>query len=198
MKQHSLLLICAGLLALSSCSGPSKYMPRDPGVFGNNYGYAEVRFDTTGYQVLFMGNDKTEPATVEKYTLYRAAELTAQRGYDYFDVLNGNGGPGNAPSSDMTVEITQVMPGKPGMSAEDMGRTPINPGMKPSQITPNSIVNPNPDDVPGARNTAQSSTTTLHLNSKLIRMHKGTRSASDTTAIDAKAMLRDVGPSIER
>ena len=34
--------------------------------------------------VSFSGNSYTSRDTVEKYLLYRAAELTVQRGYDYF------------------------------------------------------------------------------------------------------------------
>src|SRR5262249_2158652 len=36
----------------------------------------------------FSGNSSTELQTVRKYVLFRAAELTLERGYDYFVIMD--------------------------------------------------------------------------------------------------------------
>jgi hypothetical protein len=51
-------------------------------------GYADFRLDETTYRVRFKGNNYTSRAQVERFLLYRCAELTAQRGYDYFVLVD--------------------------------------------------------------------------------------------------------------
>lgn len=52
------------------------------------YGYAETSLDVNRARVSFAGNGETSRETVETYLLYRAAELTLQRGFDYFTVVD--------------------------------------------------------------------------------------------------------------
>ena len=73
--------------ALASCATPTPYQPAAPGrTLG--YGYSNYRIDDTHWRVTFSGNSLTSRETVEKYLLYRAAELTLEQGYDWFDTTD--------------------------------------------------------------------------------------------------------------
>jgi hypothetical protein len=75
-------LTMLGLLA--ACGGqPTPYQPAAEG-----YGYSEQQIEDNRYRVTFAGNDLTPADTVQNYLLYRAAELTLDRGYDYFTMVD--------------------------------------------------------------------------------------------------------------
>ena len=72
--------------ALAGCATtPTPYQPyvseRGPGVHG---GFSEQRLAPDRLIVRFHGNEMTSRERVEGYLLYRAAELTVQNGYDWF------------------------------------------------------------------------------------------------------------------
>ncbi len=71
-------------LVLSACATETPYGPR---VDNRGYGYSEQSIESNRYRVTFRGNSSTSRETVENYLLYRAAELTLQKGYDYFIVV---------------------------------------------------------------------------------------------------------------
>jgi hypothetical protein len=82
----------AGLLLLTAvpaCMTATPYQPYrpelTPGVHG---GYSEQRIAPDRYRVKFHGNEITSRDRVEGYLLYRAAELTAQNGYDWFAITD--------------------------------------------------------------------------------------------------------------
>ncbi len=75
------LCTIAALLVLAGCASPTAYAP-----VADRYGYAEQQLEDNRYRVTFSGNTVTERETVENYLLYRAAELTRARGYDYFEL----------------------------------------------------------------------------------------------------------------
>ena len=71
---------------LGGCGGqPTPYQPAADG-----YGYSEQQIEENRYRVTFAGNQLTPPGTVQNYLLYRAAEITLDRGYDYFTVVDRN------------------------------------------------------------------------------------------------------------
>lgn len=75
----------AGMLLLGACaSSETPYAPRQE---GSGYGFSEQSIESNRYRVTFRGNSQTSRETVENYLLYRAAELTLQKGYDYFVVV---------------------------------------------------------------------------------------------------------------
>jgi hypothetical protein len=57
-----------------------------------DYGYTEMPIDDNTYRISFHGNQLTDPETVERYALFRSAELTASKGYDYFVVAENSNG----------------------------------------------------------------------------------------------------------
>jgi len=78
----SLLLVLGSALILSACATATPYQAADER--NRDRGFAETQIEQNRYRVSFAGNSVTDLSTVENYLLYRAAELTTQRGYDYF------------------------------------------------------------------------------------------------------------------
>lgn len=74
-------------LLLGGCATSSTpYQPASPSnrVSG---GFSEVRLGADRYRVKFTGNTLTSRDKVEGYLLYRAAELTLQQGYQWFEII---------------------------------------------------------------------------------------------------------------
>jgi len=78
------LVLTAGL---SACATATPYQPRvtSGAVTG---GFSEQKLEGDRYRVAFAGNSLTSRETVERYLLYRAAELTVQQGYDWFETAD--------------------------------------------------------------------------------------------------------------
>ena len=81
-----LIAVAATGLALSACATATPYQP--VGATSTRGGYAEERITESRWRVMFAGNSMTSRDTVEMYLLYRAAELTVQNGYDWFEAVN--------------------------------------------------------------------------------------------------------------
>ena len=71
------ILLACFLAFLTSCATP--YQPK-----GLSGGYSQVQLDNNSARVQFKGNGYTSRERVEVFVLYRCAELTVERGYDYF------------------------------------------------------------------------------------------------------------------
>ena len=80
------LVAAAAALALAGCATTTPYQPA--GFNGQRGGYAEQRVDQNRYRVSFAGNSVTSREQVEMSLLFRAAELTAENGYDWFSTVN--------------------------------------------------------------------------------------------------------------
>lgn len=76
------LLVVATVFGLAACGTPTPYQP-----VADGHGYAEQPLEEDRYRVTFAGNSLTPRETVENYLLYRAAEITLERGYDHFVVV---------------------------------------------------------------------------------------------------------------
>jgi len=83
----ALALALASPLALASCETPTPYQPAAT-AGSYHMGYSDQRIDDDHFRVSFAGNSLTSRETVERYLLYRAAELTVQNGFDYFVLIN--------------------------------------------------------------------------------------------------------------
>lgn len=69
--------------ALAACETATPYQPLNV----NNAeagGYRDTRLNADHWRVAFSGNSVTSRETVERYLLYRAAELTVSQGFDWF------------------------------------------------------------------------------------------------------------------
>lgn len=81
MKYLNFVITSTILIFLMSCSTP--YQPK--GMLG---GYSEEKILTNMYKVEFKGNQHTKPDLIQKYLLYRCAELTKENGFEYFTVVS--------------------------------------------------------------------------------------------------------------
>jgi hypothetical protein len=91
MKRPFLALLAATVVAagLAACATPTPYQPLNP-ADASAGGYRDARLDATHWRVSFVGNTVTSRETVERYLLYRAAELTVGQGYDWFEEIQQN------------------------------------------------------------------------------------------------------------
>lgn len=92
MKTLRTAAIVGGMLVLSgltACVTPTPYQPVGT-VDAPRDGYAEAKIEDNRYRLKFSGNTATPRDTVETYLLYRAAELTLEKGYDTFIVVSRN------------------------------------------------------------------------------------------------------------
>lgn len=72
--------------ALFACATSTPYGPAADG----GYGFSDQRIEENRYRVTFRGNSSTSREIVENFLLFRAAELTLERGYDYFVVTESD------------------------------------------------------------------------------------------------------------
>lgn len=79
------LLIGAALL--SGCATPTPYHAASLTDPAHADGYHELSLEPERWRVVFAGNSLTSRETVETYLLYRAAELTLNNGYDWFQAV---------------------------------------------------------------------------------------------------------------
>lgn len=75
--------LASGSLLLAGCMTETTYRPATGQGF-NRTGYSDRQIEQNRYLITFAGNSVTDRDTVERYLLFRAAELTMQNGYDYF------------------------------------------------------------------------------------------------------------------
>jgi hypothetical protein len=88
MRPYILSLVFVALAGVSACatSGPS-YTPYQAAVPGK-FGFSEQRIETARYRISFEGNSRTTRQRVEDSLLLRAANVTLENGYDWFQVVN--------------------------------------------------------------------------------------------------------------
>ncbi len=82
-RVKSLVVLAVGALALAACATATPYQPEND----RGEGFAEFQLENNKFRVTFSGNTLTPLPTVENYLLYRAAEVTVNKGFDYFIVL---------------------------------------------------------------------------------------------------------------
>jgi hypothetical protein len=78
-----LSLVLMAVILLCACSTPYQ---RD----GFRGGHSDLLLDSNTYRVSFRGNGYTSSDKVETYLLYRCAELTVNKGFDYFVIIDRN------------------------------------------------------------------------------------------------------------
>jgi hypothetical protein len=81
MKRLSILAVAASALALTACASLAPYGPsRGP----SGQGFSEQRIEGDRYRVTYRGVGA--PGPVADRALLRAAQLTTEQGYDWFEI----------------------------------------------------------------------------------------------------------------
>lgn len=75
--------LAGGAMLLSACATETTYRPATGQGFYRT-GYSDTRIESNRFRVTFAGNSVTDRDVVERYLLFRAAQLTLENGYDYF------------------------------------------------------------------------------------------------------------------
>lgn len=79
------LTLSASAIILAACATATPYQPASaPGGFD---GFSQTMIEDDRAKITFGGNTLTERSTVENYLLYRAAEMTIERGFDHFTLV---------------------------------------------------------------------------------------------------------------
>lgn len=83
MRAPIVTMAVLAALACPACKTATPYQPRVAGARVG--GYSEERIDATHWRVRFSGNTATSRERVERYLLYRSAELTLLQGGEWFE-----------------------------------------------------------------------------------------------------------------
>lgn len=125
MKYQKCILYILVLLLICSCSTP--YQPK--GMLG---GYSEEKILANMYKVEFKGNQHTEAQLIQHYLLYRCAELTKEKRYLYFTIINEErhfNEQSVRPERDVSIETRS--------SASGGVRTIVNPDLQTASTSTN-------------------------------------------------------------
>ena len=87
MHRLTSLAAILSLMAMTACAKPTPYVAAED---TGGYGYSQEETGKDQYRIGFNGNGITPRKTVDLYLLYRAAELTEDKGFDYFIVGDRN------------------------------------------------------------------------------------------------------------
>jgi len=152
---RALVAAALGAAALGACVTATPYQPLGARGTGASGGFADVRLAADRYRVTFAGNSMTSRERVETYLLYRAAELTAERGYDGFTIVD------RATDRDVETrgpgEVLEVRCGEVGHDGQRPDERP-DPGAEPAdeeqdadarddveELAPRERIDPEPD-----------------------------------------------------
>lgn len=163
-------------LLLAACTTATPYGPASK---TGGYGFSDQRIEDNRYRITFRGNSTTSREIVENALLYRAAELTVQRGFDYFLVFE----------QDTEARTTYRSSSYPAF----YGRYGYgSPFYHPHYSFPYYAYGFGwgyPYD-------SYAYETTRYSAVAFISMHKGEKPANDRTAFDAREVLRNLGPVV--
>lgn len=146
----------------TSCATPTPYQPER-----NGYGYSEQMIEGDRFRIRFAGNGSTSLEAVRNAMLYRAAELTLERGGDYFVLLDSSA-EGMQQDRGPTVGI--------GLGGIHIGgHTGISIGI----------------------GTSTDLDKTAYAAAADIRIRQGVKPADDDQAYDARAVKNNLGPTVK-
>jgi hypothetical protein len=83
-RRPRILALAAALAGSATLAGCMTATPYKPATASSRMGYWDEQIESNRFRVSFAGNSLTARETVERYLLYRAAELTVQNGADHF------------------------------------------------------------------------------------------------------------------
>ncbi len=78
-----LMFVIISVVLLQACASHHAYQPAGR----DGYGYRHTKLSDTSYRVDFKAR-AIEPGKAQDYALLRAAELTLEKGYDWFEIIH--------------------------------------------------------------------------------------------------------------
>lgn len=82
------LLLAAAALTLTACETATPYQPLGAQHGEASGGYSDQQIEANRWRVTFSGNSLTSRETVERYLLFRSAQLTVDQGFDWFEAVD--------------------------------------------------------------------------------------------------------------
>ena len=171
------LLAATVALTLSACATATPYGPAGA---GNRFGYAEQRVDADRYRISFAGNSVTSREQVEMALLLRAAEITAENGFDWFSTVNR--------ATDRDVRF-QANP-------DPFYRDRYSPFWGPSWRYQRRGLWSSWGD-PFGRDFDVREIDRFEASAEIV-MGRGTKPAGDANAFDAREVVQNLGPRVTR
>ena len=195
MKILSLFGCLLLMLALESCwLQPTKYVQADSDA---SYGYYDVPLDSTRFIVSFYGNARTPVTTTDRYTLYRAAELTQEHGFDYFRVEDAKSS-AETGSTNSTTGTTTVVPTTTLDVANNPSVLPVPAGSIGTGLAGTTTATATTTTQVTSSVVSSSSSYTLFTSQRTIRMYHGTPPADAPNVYSAAAIVNLMKPYIKR
>lgn len=155
-------LIVLALLAfgLSACATPY-------GKYGIAGGYTDSRIDENTFSIRVEANGFTSQETASQHAMYRAAELTAENGFDYFIIVRGAD---NASNGAMVLPTVSSSQGTISSTGQVRTSTVTSPAIVMPIAYPNSAL--------------------------VIKSFKGSKPDGQVSAYDARSVMKYLGPQI--
>lgn len=174
---------------LTACATATPYQPNIAGQKAQG-GFSDRRLESDRYQVNFAGNSVTSRETVERYLLYRAAEVTVQAGYDWFETADRR--------TDRTARAVIDNYGYgPGWGGYGYGWGGPYGYWRPAwRGYYGGYWGPWGDPFWGGSTEVR--TIEKFQASAEILLHKGPKPAGDPRAYDAREIMTNLGPTIQR
>jgi hypothetical protein len=88
MKRTILVAALLAATALCGCETATPYQPLHAQGAKASGGYYDHQIEANRFEVGFAGNSLTKRDSVERFLLYRSAELTLAQGYDWFEAVH--------------------------------------------------------------------------------------------------------------
>ncbi len=171
-QTHLVLVTVLGIVGLlSGCATPYKAS----GLMGR-FGYSDIQIDHNTVKVSFRGNAVTSKDTVETYLLFRCAEVTVEKGYDWFATVSESG---------ETKQGTLNTPGYYTGSGNTSGH-----------ISGNSVFATT--NTQGTYFPSQTINFRMFGASAVIKMFKGEKPEDALGAYDAREVVKFMGPKIHQ
>jgi len=151
------------IMVLAACATPY-------GKYGALGGFRDARIDANTFSISVDNNGFTDQQTTSLHALYRAAELTASNGFDYFVIMSG---------ANNSTTMAMVVPGS------STSKTTVNAYGSSATATTNTTYAPAtvvPIVLPNA--------------TIVIKAFAGTKPADLANAYEARETMKYVGPQI--
>ncbi|WP_454716120.1 CC0125/CC1285 family lipoprotein [Caulobacter segnis] len=191
LRTATLVAALATVAGLSACATATPYQPNIAGQSASG-GFSDLRLEIDRYRVSFAGNTLTSRETVERYLLYRAAELTTQQGYDWFETADRR----TDRNARTVVDVDPFMRPGFGYGAGYGAWRPSWRYFGPRYGGWRSW-DPYWGD-PFFTNRAEVRTIQKFEATAEIVLHKGPKPAGDPSAYDAREIMDSLGASIQR
>ncbi|HET9159723.1 MAG TPA: hypothetical protein VFN88_03855 [Caulobacteraceae bacterium] len=170
-------------MSLAACATATPYQPLT--THGTTTGgYSELKVTNNRFRVMFTGNTLTSRETVERYLLFRAAEVTLGEGADWFEIADRHTDHQSRTYYDRDpFGYGYGMWWRPTWAYVGRGRYVRIDPWGPGPFWPNDF---------------STETVTKYEASAEIVIGKGPKPANDPAAFDAHEVVNNLGPSIVR